>query len=320
MGISLVLVTEESKTATLAIAEKLEILKGKKSVQDGKTLSELSRQERKNTILNSGIYSRISQAQRVEIVKTLKEAGKNVLSVGNGSELLVSDVRTEKKDLNFLIKMLAKGYNTYVKMSNAFSYVITGILTIIFTMLCVGAFWKKCLFLPMEGIMLGFVLTILGGVLVLSEKSGDFEREKSHKKNLNIEKKLYIMEIFKNAFIIGISTLISYTGSLENGSEVANLAAFATILNAFIFHAFSSKSEYTTLFTKKLFDNKYLNSAGVMCILLLHVYLFVNIPDNRMVGEAITSTSAVIIYLCSIMSFAMVQILKNPVRRGEISE
>lgn len=320
LGVRSVIVTEESKTAALAIAERLEILKGKKSVMDGKRLNELEEQERKKAVLDSVIFSRISQKQRVEIIKILKEAGKNVLSVGNGSELLVSDVKTEEKDLKNLIKMLAKGYDTYVKINGALSYIITGILSIVFTMVCVGLFQKKLLYFPLEFLALTVVLTILGGVLVLSEKSSDFRQGKSNKKSQNIRKKLYITEIFKNAFIIGISTLISYAGNLENGWEVASLAGFVTILTALVFHAFSSKSEYTTLFTKKLFDNKYLNSAGVMCILILHVYLFVNIPDNKMVREALTSTSAVIIYLCSIMSFAMVQILKNPVRRGEISE
>ena len=320
LGIRPIIVTEESKTASLAIGEKLEILKGKKSLMDGKSLGELGEREKKKAVEDSVIYSRISQSQRVEIVKILKESGKNVLSLGNGSELLVSDVKTEEKDLKKIIKMLAKGYHTYVKINGALSYVITGILTIIFTMICIGIFQKKLLYVPLEFLALTFVLTILGGILVLSEKSSDFEQGKSYKKSQNIGKKLYITEIFKNTFIIGISTLISYGGNLENGWKAASLAAFVTISTALIFHAFSSKSEYTTLFTKKLFDNKYLNSAGVMCILILHVYLFVNIPDNKMVREALTSTSAVIIYLCSIMSFAMVQILKNPVRRGEISE
>lgn len=320
MGMRPVIVTEESKTATLAIAEKLEILKGKKSMLDGKILNEMEKQERKKAVQGAVIYSRISQSQRVEIVKILKESGRNVLSLGNGSELLVSDVKKDEKDLKKLIKILAKGYDTYVKINSALSYVITGILSIVFTMVCVGVFQKKLLYLPLEIVLLFFVLTILGGILVLSEKNSDFGQKKSYKKSSNFEKKLYIMEIFKNTFIIGISTLISYGGNMENGSKAASLAAFVTISTAFIFHVFSSKSEYTTLFTKKLFNNKYLNSAGVMCILILHVFLFVNIPDNRMVREALTSTSAVIIYLCSIMSFAMVQILKNPVRRGEISE
>ena len=93
-----VIVTEESKTATLAIAEKLEILKGKKSMLDGKTLNEMEKQERKKAVQGAVIYSRISQSQRVEIVKILKESGRSVLSLGNGSELLVSDVKKDEKD------------------------------------------------------------------------------------------------------------------------------------------------------------------------------------------------------------------------------
>ena len=100
------------------------------------------------------------------------------------------------------------------------------------------------------------------------------------------------------------------TGYHQNGALLGSTYAFGTLCLARLFHGFNCKSDHPVLFTKRCFNNKWLQGAFLLGAALITAVLMV--PEFHTVFKVETLTWMQLgwVYLYAFASLPIIQFLK----------
>ena len=155
-------------------------------------------------------------------------------------------------------------------------------------------------------------------VLVINGKEypvGGLEGQPVH----NFLTKDFLSKIGLEGLVIGVMTMISFlTGYHQDGALLGSTYAFGTLCLARLFHGYNCKSDHPVIFTKRFFNNKWMQGAFALGAILITAVL--KIPGLHQVFkvETLNFEQLGTVYLYAFACFPIIQLLKWV--RGKLSE
>ena len=139
--------------------------------------------------------------------------------------------------------------------------------------------------------------------------------------NESILTKDFLFKIATEGLSICVTTMIAFMIGYQDGNAVlASTMAFATLCSARLFHGFNCKSDRPVVFTKRLFNNKWLIGAFFLGIVLITTVVMIPGLQNVFSVQTLTVGQLFTVYGLAAVNIPIIQILKGirlAVKRGK---
>ncbi len=303
-GIRTIMITGDHRDTAFAIAKELGICTSEDAVITGKELDKISDEDFVKLVLKYNVYARVSPEHKVKIVKALKANDKIVAMTGDGVNdapsiksadigvgmgITGTDVTKEAADMiltddNFatIVGAVKEGRRIYSTILKILMFLLgTSIAELIIMSVAIIGFRDQNFFTPALILWINFVSdTFLGLALVFEKAEKDIMKRKPIKNSGSLFKGDAGVNIIASGIFVSILGITIYVVSkyLFPGasSELTTTMCFVFLCLAEQFHVYNLKSQTETLFNRRMFDNKFLNWAFIVSVLL--TVLIVAVP------------------------------------------
>ena len=302
-GIKTVMITGDHVSTAKAIAKELNILKEGDIALSSADLKNISDEELAQNIEKYSVYARVAPEDKVRIVKAWQSKDHVVAMTGDGVNdspalkkadigcamgITGTDVAKEAAEVvlvddNFqtIVSAVHQGRGIYANIKKVVKYLLSsniGEVLTIFVASLIGLF-NKDFGVPLLAMHLLWVNLITDSLpafaLGCEEPEDDIMDEAPRPKKESFFAHGMALTIVLEGIMIGGITLAAYMighffGEVLQagvGEELAQTMAFVTLSSAQLFHSFNVKTDHT-LFTKKLFNNKFLWGAFTLGFVL----------------------------------------------------
>lgn len=333
-GIKTVMITGDHIITAKAIAKEIGILGRNELAITGNELDKLTDNELVKNIMNYSVFARVTPEHKVRIVKLYQRAGMIVAMTGDG----VNDAPALKKadigiamggkgtdvaknasdmilnDDNFvtIVEAVKQGRNIFDNIKKAIHFLIAtniGEIVTIFIGLLLG---MRSPLLAIQLLWVNLVTDSLPAIalgLELPEK--DIMQRKPRDPRKSIFADGLFGKILSEGLMIGMFTIIAFSiGCKYYGLEIGRTMAFISLGMLELIHSFNIKSE-ETIFSKKLFDNKYLIGAFVLGTILQVGIVFIPIFADLFKLEKLNLFQWGITLIISVMPIVIIEIQKK---------
>ena len=333
-GIKTVMITGDHIITAKAIAKEIGILGKDELAITGNELDKLTDKELVKNIMNYSVFARVTPEHKVRIVKLFQRAGMVVAMTGDGVNdapalkkadigismgLKGTDVAKNASDMilnddNFvtIVEAVKQGRNIFDNIKKAIHFLIAtniGEIVTIFIGLLLG---MKSPLLAIQLLWVNLVTDSLPAIalgLELPEK--DIMERKPRDPRKSIFADGLFGKIISEGLMIGMFTIIAFSiGNKYYGLEVGRTMAFISLGMLELIHSFNIKSE-ETIFTKKLFNNKYLIGAFILGAILQVGIVFIPVLADLFKLERLNLVQWGITIIISVMPIIIMEIQKK---------
>ena len=333
-GIKTVMITGDHIITAKAIAKEIGILGKDELAITGNELDKLHDNELVKNIMNYSVFARVTPEHKVRIVKLFQRAGMVVAMTGDGVNdapalkkadigismgLKGTDVAKNASDMilnddNFvtIVEAVKQGRNIFDNIKKAIHFLIAtniGEIVTIFIGLLLG---MKSPLLAIQLLWVNLVTDSLPAIalgLELPEKDIMERNPRDPRKSIFADG--LFGKIISEGLMIGMFTIIAFSiGNKYYGLEVGRTMAFISLGMLELIHSFNIKSE-GTIFTKKLFDNKYLIGAFILGTILQVGIVFIPVLADLFKLERLNLVQWGITIIISVMPIIIMEIQKK---------
>ena len=307
-GMRTVMITGDHAETAQAIAERLGILNPNEDnhhhVMTGAELDAISDQELEARVQDLSVYARVSPEHKVRIIKAWQSKGKTVSMTGDG----VNDAPSLKQadigvgmgitgtevskgasdmvlaDDNFetIVVAVEEGRKVFANIQKAVQYLLSANLGEVIT-LFVATLIGWTILQPVHILWINLVTDVFPAIALGMEKAEpDVMNRPPRTKESSFLSNGILPSILYQGVLESALTLFIYWLARQwyHQENLAETMAFATLGLIQLFHAFNVKYVFTSLFTGKAFDNKFLNGAALLsAVMLLGVIVIPGIND-----------------------------------------
>ncbi len=294
-GIKPVMITGDYKDTAVAIAKELGLMSEKDGVLTGSELDGINDEELKKKVESTSVYARVSPDHKVRIVDALKKNGHIASMTGDGvndamalkrADIGVSmgitgtDVAKGTADIvltddNFasIVSAVEEGRIIYSNIRKFVAFLLScnvGEILIVFISILVGL---PVPLLPIQLLWVNLATDSLPALALGTEK-GDKDimslKPRSPKEPILNKRTLITIIIQSIAMTAVVLAVYIFALKVDNmGIEIARTYAFATLICAQLFQAYSSRSQRNTIFKLGIFTNKSLGWATLISFVSL---------------------------------------------------
>ena len=333
-GIKTVMITGDHIITAKAIAKELNILAPHDKAITGKELDQISQEQLVKEIKEYSVFARVTPEHKVRIVKAWQRAGNVVAMTGDGvndspalkcADIGIAmgkngtDVAKNASDMiladdNFatIVKAVENGRNLYQNIKYAIQFLLSGNFGAILAVLCASLAGLPVPFAPVHLLFINLLTDSLPAIaLGVEPHSSEVMNEKPRSADESILTKDFLGKIGLEGLVIGMMTMIGFlTGYHQNGALLGSTYAFGTLCLARLFHGFNCKSDHPVIFTKRFFNNKWLQGAFVLGAVLITVVL--TVPGFHLLFkvETLDLMQLGCVYLYAFASLPIIQLLK----------
>ncbi|MGI5958536.1 MAG: cation-translocating P-type ATPase [Massiliimalia sp.] len=332
-GIRPVMITGDHKVTAAAIARQIGILQDGMKAVDGMEIDAMSDEELKDYVDQVAVYARVSPEHKIRIVRAWQQKGFIVSMTGDGvndapalkqadvgvamgitgSEVAKDAASMVLTDDNFatIVKAIENGRNVYANIKKAIRFLLSGnmaaILAVLFSSLL-------ALPVPFAAVHLLFINLLTDGLpaiaLGLEPHTSEVMKEKPRDIHESILTKEFIAEVLIQGLVICAGVMTAFwLGNQAGGAGLASTMAFATLCLGRILHSFTSKARKPVLFRKMMFNNRYLNGAVVLDVVLLAAALLVPPIQGIFQVTPMTGAQLGIVVLSAVGAFLVNQLI-----------
>lgn len=342
-GMRPIMITGDHKDTAAAIAREIGILDDKHKVMEGVEIDRYSDEEFAKIIEDYAVFARVSPENKVKIVRVYKSLNKVVAMTGDGVNdapsikradigigmgITGTDVSKGAADMvladdNFatIIGAVEEGRKLYDNIKKATQYLLSANIAEVLCLFIVSVILGGEFLTP---VMILWINLVTDSLPALSLGMESAERDvMAHQPRKN-GGSLFSGETGINIFIQGFMqtglVLASYfLGDLVLGNEhiEAMTMAFLTLCFIQLFHSFNMKSFHTTLFTKKMFANKWLNVSFIVGALLSSAVVLIPGLNTLFDTAHINLVEWGVALGCAVMIIPLVEIQKAILRARE---
>ncbi|MFK5883870.1 MAG: cation-translocating P-type ATPase [Candidatus Izemoplasma sp.] len=298
-GIRVVMITGDHKITASAIGSELGILNKGDIALSGEEIDNLSYPEFLDLVKSTNVFARVSPNHKVMIVKALQETGEICSMTGDGVNdapalkqanigvamgITGTDVAKEAADMvlmddNFttIVEAVEEGRVIFSNIRKFVGYLVScnvGEVLLIFIAMLLG--WGSPL-LPIQILWINIVTDSFPAFALGLEKKeeGIMDLPPVDPDASIVDKRMGIAIGFQSVFL-ALAVLISYYIGhfIIGGDFMGETFAFITIITGEILRTYSARSETTTIFKMKLFENKLVNYSAIFGMGLLFVVIF----------------------------------------------
>ncbi len=298
-GIKVVMITGDHSITAKAIAQNIGI---EGDVVKGEQLDKMTEDELAKSVNKISIYARVSPQHKVKILEALKKQGNIVAMTGDGVNDAIAlkksdigtavgsgtDVAKEASDIvllddNFIsiVDAIKEGRGIYNNIKKFIGYLFSCNLAevaVIFISLLIG------LPLPLIAIQILWMNLLTDGLPALALGLDKVDNDVMDKPPRNPKQKLITKKdlffLLSQAFVLTAVTIGLFVYYLnKSGIKYGQTIAFTTLVMLQLFNAVNYHNGGNTIFSRKLFNNKYLFLAMSLSIMLqlLVVYVLNNL-------------------------------------------
>ena len=333
-GIRPIMITGDHKVTAAAIAKRIGILEDESEACEGAVIDSMSDEELKNFVEGISVYARVSPEHKIRIVRAWQEKGNIVAMTGDGvndapalkqadigvamgitgSEVSKDAASMVLTDDNFatIVKAVENGRNVYQNIKNSIQFLLSGNFGAILAVLYASIAGLPVPFAPVHLLFINLLTDSLPAIaLGVEPHSSEVMNEKPRSADESILTKDFLGKIGLEGLVIGMMTMIGFlTGYHQNGALLGSTYAFGTLCLARLFHGFNCKSDHPVIFTKRFFNNKWLQGAFVLGAVLITVVL--TIPGFHLLFkvETLDLMQLGCVYLYAFASLPIIQLLK----------
>ncbi len=300
-GIRTIMITGDHITTAQAIAKQLGILEKGHQAITGLELEKMTEDELESRGELISVYARVAPEHKVRIVKMWQKKGHVVAMTGDGVNdspalkaadigcamgITGTDVSKGVADMiltddNFatIIKAVKEGRTIYNNIKKDVQFLLSSNIGEVFTIFMASLLSLVGLslgipLLPIHLLWVNLITDSLPAFALGMEpaEEGIMEQKPRPKKESFFANRLG-WTIFWQGIMIGMLTLISYIIGNRISHELGMSMAFMTLSMAQLFHSFNMKSS-KTIFSKSLFNNKYLWGSFVVGVLLQFTIMY----------------------------------------------
>ncbi len=333
-GIRPVMITGDHKITAAAIAKRIGILHDLSEACEGADIENMSDEQLKEFVPNISVYARVSPEHKIRIVRAWQEKGMIVAMTGDGvndapalkqadigvamgvtgTEVAKDAAAMVLTDDNFatIVKAVENGRNLYQNIKYAIQFLLSGNFGAILAVLCASLAGLPVPFAPVHLLFINLLTDSLPAIaLGVEPHSSEVMNEKPRSADESILTKDFLGKIGLEGLVIGMMTMIGFlTGYHQNGALLGSTYAFGTLCLARLFHGFNCKSDHPVIFTKRFFNNKWLQGAFVLGAVLITAVL--TVPGFHLLFkvETLDLMQLGCVYLYAFASLPIIQLLK----------
>ena len=333
-GIRPVMITGDHKITAAAIAKRIGILHDLSEACEGADIENMSDEQLKEFVPNISVYARVSPEHKIRIVRAWQEKGMIVAMTGDGvndapalkqadigvamgvtgTEVAKDAAAMVLTDDNFatIVKAVENGRNLYQNIKYAIQFLLSGNFGAILAVLCASLAGLPVPFAPVHLLFINLLTDSLPAIaLGVEPHSSEVMNEKPRSADESILTKDFLGKIGLEGFVIGVMTMIGFlTGYYQNGALLGSTYAFGTLCLARLFHGFNCKSDHPVIFTKRFFNNKWLQGAFALGSVLITAVLTVPGLHFLFKVETLNLMQLGCVYLYAFASLPIIQMLK----------
>lgn len=341
-GIKPVMITGDHKITAAAIAKKIGILKDESEACEGSSIDNMSDEELREYVEKISVYARVSPEHKIRIVRAWQDKGNIVAMTGDGvndapalkqadigvamgitgSEVSKDAAAMVLTDDNFatIVKAVENGRNIYKNIKYSIQFLLSGNFGAILTVLFASIFALPVPFAPVHLLFINLLTDSLPAIaLGLEPHSRELMNEKPRPANESILTKDFLTRIGAGGLSICVMTviafLIGYNGwltaaSFGGSALLGSTMAFGTLCISRLFHGFNCKSDRPVVFTKKLFNNKYLIGAFVLGMILITCALVVPGFGDIFKVQSLGFSQLLTVYGLAFLNVPVIQFMK----------
>jgi P-type Ca2+ transporter type 2C len=294
-GIKTVMITGDHQVTAEAIARQLGILQGGGLTVNGQDLYNMSDRELQERVDDIFVYARVSPEHKLRIVKALQAKGHVVAMTGDGVNdapaikaadigiamgLGGTDVAKDASSLilsddNFatIVAAIEEGRSIYDNIRKFIRYLLASNVGEIVTMFLAMIL---ALPLPLVPIQILWVNLVTDGLPAIALGVDPAEKGIMNRPPRNVRESIFArglgFKILSRGILIGIATLAVFWFSLQMEPDnliKAQSMAFVTLVMAQLIHVFDCRSVEGGIFSRNLFENKWLIWSVLSSVLLL---------------------------------------------------
>ena len=245
----------------------------------------------------------------------LKQADIGVAMGITGTEVSKDASAMILTDDNFatIVKAVENGRNVYANIKKSIQFLLSGnfagILVVLFASLC-------GLPVPFAAVHLLFINLLTDSLpaiaLGLEPHNREVMNEKPRPMNESILTREFLTSIGRDGLIIGVMTMAAFLiGLNQGGAGLGSTMAFAVLCLSRLVHGYNCKAKSPVLFTRRFFNNKYLQGAFLAGFVLLNLVLLIPPLEGVFQVTAMTVPQLLIVYGLALLNLPVIQLLKR---------
>ncbi len=341
-GIKPVMITGDHKVTAAAIARKIGILKDESEACEGSAIDAMSDEELREHVENISVYARVSPEHKIRIVRAWQEKGNIVAMTGDGvndapalkqanigvamgitgTEVAKDAASMVLTDDNFatIVKAVENGRNLYKNIKYAIQFLLSGNFGAILVVLFASVFALPVPFAPVHLLFINLLTDSLPAIaLGLEPHKKELMNEKSRPANESILTRDFLARIGAGGVSICVMTtlafLIGYHGwftaaDMGGSALLGSTMAFGTLCVSRLFHGFNCKSDRPVVFTRKVWDNKWLIGAFVLGMILITFAIACPAVDHVFKVQTLGLPQLLTVYGLAFLNIPVIQLLK----------
>ena len=341
-GIKPVMITGDHKITAAAIARKIGILKDGSEACEGADIENMSDEELQEHVEDISVYARVSPEHKIRIVRAWQERGNIVSMTGDGvndapalkqadigvamgitgSEVSKDAAAMVLTDDNFatIVKAVENGRNIYRNIKNSIQFLLSGNFGAILVVVYASLLALPVPFAPVHLLFINLLTDSLPAIaLGLEPHSREVMDEKPRPADESILTGDFLIRIGGGGVSICVMTTIAFltglngwftAGSTGGSALLGSTMAFATLCAGRLFHGFNCKSDRPVVFTKKIWNNKWLMGAFILGMALITFAVAVPQVDHIFKVQTLDMYQLLTVYLLAFLNIPVVQLMK----------
>lgn len=333
-GIRPIMITGDHKVTAAAIARRIGILTDDSQACEGADIDGLTEEELKDFVENITVYARVTPEHKIRIVRAWQEKGNIVSMTGDG----VNDAPALKQadigvamgitgtevskdassmiltDDNFatIIKAVENGRNVYANIKRAIQFLLSGNFAGILVVLLSSLLGLPVPFAAVHLLFINLVTDSLPAIaLGLEPYKHDVMKEKPRPMNETILTKSFLFRVGVEGTVIGLITLGAFVLGYQGGdAKLASTMAFAVLCLSRLVHGYNCKSKRPVLFKKQFFNNKYMQGALAVGVVLVTLVLMVPAFQGLFAVRTLNLTQLFTVYGLALLNLPVIQVIK----------
>ena len=297
-GIQVKMITGDHKITASAIGAQLGIQTDR--TVEGREISEMSDEQLRECVKTTNVFARVSPEHKVRLVDAVRANGNIAAMTGDGVNdapslkhadigvamgITGTDVSKEAADMiltddNFasIVRAVAEGRTIYANIRKVVGFLLScniGEILVIFLAMLTN------LPTPLVAIQLLSINLITDAFPAFAlgmekEEPGTMNRKPRDPSEPIVDRKMTVAVLIQSV-ALALGTLGSFVYGLivHDSLEVARTACFLTLVLGELLRAYSARSESTSIFKMKVFENSYLNKCVLVSMLFMIASIYV---------------------------------------------